>query len=136
MNVNIVAPDGMLLASSSTLTSLGWEIHKLKASLQSKCNVCVQIGDSHGVSYGRVDSFEVEVSIKVNNTIGPEYDDSNALTWQGRTQVKLNVTWTDPSSRPWVDTTFMLSTQVLPSLSTAAGSSLAYNGCSCCSWGS
>jgi hypothetical protein len=60
----------------------------------------------YAVSSGRA------ATTQVNNTIGPGYDDSNALTWQGRTQINLTIDFADPSSRPWQQGTFMLSTEV------------------------
>ena len=72
----------------------------------------LQVGQAQGTGTQIVESFNVEISIETNNTIGPLYDDTKALTWQGQTEVKLQVTWKNAASHPWIDTDFLLSKQV------------------------
>jgi hypothetical protein len=80
-------------------------------------HAALQVAQSKGVAKlgpgpHMVADFNTEISVKTDATKGPSYDPLNHLTWAGRTQLAVNVTWVDPSKVPWASVQFMLSTKV------------------------
>lgn len=73
--------------------------------------IATAISDGGGARF--VEALSVDISVDVDESLGPDFfGDTQAWTWDGRTQVSINVTWADPTTQPWDDTEFMLSTRV------------------------
>jgi hypothetical protein len=80
----------------------------------------VQVADAQGVvdpgaSSKPIVSFEVDININVNETIGlPQYQPKSRLTWEGETELKTSIDWVNVAEKPWENTTFFISTAVWP----------------------
>jgi hypothetical protein len=81
-------------------------------------NFTVQVAYAQGLAAPNakstpIASFEVDINVDVNETVGlPTYKPHAPLTWQGTTELKTNILWTSLAGKPWKDTTFFFSTQV------------------------
>lgn len=64
-----------------------------------------------------VSKFDSTISIKTDEAAGPSYDVNNHLTWQGITEVAVQVIWKDTAKVPWASLTFALSTKACCSTS-------------------
>lgn len=59
-----------------------------------------------------VAAFDAQFFIKTDAVNGPEYDADDHLTWQGSTQVKIDVLWDNVTANEWSVLRFMVSTKV------------------------